>query len=131
MPSKRTTTVVLTKKAQEIKNRLTPALGLKGILSVGLQLFDQLSDKEKIIRIAQASDEDKELPVVKIATAGMRTLSKKAFKEAIETIKQLNINQTPSTRFLLLSKEDRALIESLREVLGPESKKQKKKIKKA
>ena len=59
MPSKRTTTVVLTEKSREIKNRLAPGLGLKGILSVGLELFDKLSDTQKIKRVGIAITTDK------------------------------------------------------------------------
>ena len=61
MPSKRTTTVVLTEKARKIKDVLSPGLGLKGILSVGLELFDKLSDKEKIRRVGVAITADKTL----------------------------------------------------------------------
>lgn len=54
MPSKNTTTVVLTDSAQEIKEDLAPIYGLKNILSAGIVLFGQLdSDQQKqIIRIA-------------------------------------------------------------------------------
>ena len=52
------TTVVLTKKAQAIKDHLSPALGVKGILSVGLEMFDKLSDAEKIRRVSQVISED-------------------------------------------------------------------------
>lgn len=58
MPSKKTTTVVLTKKAQKIKKCLAPALGLKGILSIGLELFDNLPDNDKITRVTKAIIED-------------------------------------------------------------------------
>ena len=55
MPSSKTTTVVLSKKAQEIKDRLAPAFGLKNILCVGLELFDALPDNEKIKRTAEVN----------------------------------------------------------------------------
>lgn len=54
MPSKIRTTVVLTKKAQKIKGQYGAALGLKGVLSVGLELFEGLSDTEKINRVGAA-----------------------------------------------------------------------------
>ena len=59
MGAVRQSTVNLTKNAQEIKDRLSPGLGLKGILSVGLELFDKLSDKEKIERVGLALVGDK------------------------------------------------------------------------
>ena len=59
MPSKRTTTVVLTEKSRKIKDRLGPGLGLKGILSVGLELFDKLGNAQKIKRVGIAIIADK------------------------------------------------------------------------
>lgn len=47
MPRKKSTSIVLNEKVQEIKDRLAPAFGLKNILSVGLILFDDLSDTEQ------------------------------------------------------------------------------------
>jgi len=51
------TSVNLTKKAQAIKDKYAP-LGLKGILSVGLELFNKLTDTEKINRVGQVLAED-------------------------------------------------------------------------
>jgi len=64
MPSKASTSIVLTKKAQSIKDRWAPAFGLKYILSVGLELFDEsLSDSDKIERVSKAKVENgKTLP---------------------------------------------------------------------
>lgn len=59
MPSKMRTTVILTEKARHIKNRLAPAFGLKGILSVGVELFEKLPDDKKISRVAEAIRSDK------------------------------------------------------------------------
>ena len=51
MPSKKTTTVVLSDSVQEIKDSLAPIYGLKNILSAGLYLFNRLpaSEQKKII----------------------------------------------------------------------------------
>lgn len=48
MPSKNTTTVVLTDSAQVVKDDLAPIFGLKNILSAGLMLFAGLTDQEMI-----------------------------------------------------------------------------------
>ena len=49
------TTVVLTKKAQGVKDDLAPVFGLKNILSVGLILFDELSCSDQKIIILEAN----------------------------------------------------------------------------
>ena len=59
MPSRKTTTVVLTQAAREIKNRYAVPMGLKGVLSVGLELFAKLPDSEKIARVRAALEADK------------------------------------------------------------------------
>jgi hypothetical protein len=48
----------LTKKAQAIKDRLTPGASLKGILSVGLEIFDLLPQDEQAKRVRMALIED-------------------------------------------------------------------------
>lgn len=53
MPSKNTTTVVLNKTVQKIKDELAPVFGLKNILSAGLLLFSRLSDSEQKKTIAE------------------------------------------------------------------------------
>ena len=58
MPSKKSTTVVFTKEAQKIKNRLSAAFGLKGLLSAAIQYFDELDDTEKIKRVAEANKQE-------------------------------------------------------------------------
>lgn len=55
MPSKNTTTVVLTEKAQIIKEDLAPVFGLKNILSAGLLLFGRLKSDEQKSTIAEAN----------------------------------------------------------------------------
>ena len=55
MPSKNTTTVVLTEKAQEIKEDLAPIFGLKNILSAGLVLLSKLTAEQKQNSIAEAN----------------------------------------------------------------------------
>ena len=49
------TTVVLTKKAQGVKDDLAPVFGLKNILSAGLILFDELSCSDQKIIILEAN----------------------------------------------------------------------------
>lgn len=53
------TTVLLTEKAQKIKDA-NIRLGLKGILSVGLELFDELSPQEKYDRVDKAMKADQQ-----------------------------------------------------------------------
>jgi len=53
------TTVNLTLKAQRIKDFYVPGYELKGILSVGLELFDALDDTDKFRRVSYALAEDK------------------------------------------------------------------------
>lgn len=55
MPSKNTTTVVLTEKAQMIKEDLAPIFGLKNILSAGLVLIGKLSAEKKQEIITEAN----------------------------------------------------------------------------
>jgi len=112
MSSKNPTTVVLTKAAQEVKDRLAPAFGLKHILSVGLQLFDALTDTEKISRVAKAKKERTILPSV--------PQQKIDLQQAIQTIKDNSANSTTesSTVLKLLSPEDAALLTQLQTVLG-------------
>lgn len=58
MANKEQTTVNLTDKAKQIRNRLAPAFGLKYILSLGLELLDELSDTEQKLRITKIVEED-------------------------------------------------------------------------
>jgi len=58
MPSKNTTTVVLTEKAQEIKEDLAPIFGLKNILSAGLVLMGKLSAEQQKAIIAEANSKN-------------------------------------------------------------------------
>ena len=55
MPSMKQTTVVLTEKAQAIKEDLAPLFGLKNILSAGLALFGKLTSDEQKKTIAEAN----------------------------------------------------------------------------
>lgn len=55
MPSMKHTTVVLSGKAQEIKEDLAPIFGLKNILSAGLVLMGKLSAEQKQAIIAEAN----------------------------------------------------------------------------
>jgi hypothetical protein len=52
------TSVILYEHAEAIRRKYVPAFGLKNILSVGLELFDELSDKEKIQRITKVAHID-------------------------------------------------------------------------
>jgi len=56
MRERNQTTLVLTKKAQEVKDDLAPIFGLKNILSAGLVLFGQLTDAQQKAAIAAAGD---------------------------------------------------------------------------
>jgi len=55
MPSIKHTTVVLTEKAQFIKEDLAPVFGLKNILSAGLLVFGKLTTTEQKMIIKQAN----------------------------------------------------------------------------
>ena len=63
MPSKNTTTVVLTEKAQVIKEDLAPVFGLKNILSAGLLLLGKLTATEQKSAIAEANSSLEEGPL--------------------------------------------------------------------
>lgn len=52
---KKHTTVILTEKAQEIKEDLAPVFGLKNILSAGLILVGRLSSDNQKSTIAEAN----------------------------------------------------------------------------
>jgi len=54
MPSKERTTVVLTEKAQGLKDKYAPVFSLKNILSAGLVLFSELSERQQIQAILSA-----------------------------------------------------------------------------
>jgi hypothetical protein len=49
------TTVNLTSTAQAIKDRLYPGISLKGMLSVGLEMFETLSREEQVSRVTATS----------------------------------------------------------------------------
>jgi hypothetical protein len=57
MPSKNPTSISFTPKAQEIDSRLTPIFGRKYVLSAALELFNALSDTEKIKHIRKIKEE--------------------------------------------------------------------------
>lgn len=56
MRERNQTTVVLTKKAQDVKDDLAPVFGLKNILSVGVLLFGRLSSDEQKQLIAEVNE---------------------------------------------------------------------------
>ena len=58
MPAKKRTTVVLTIRALELKNKHAAVFGMKEILSVGLYLFDALGPAEQIEWITRVSAEE-------------------------------------------------------------------------
>lgn len=118
MARKNPTSVVLTKRAQEIKDRLAPALGLKNILSVGLELFDTLEDKEKIKRAAKAKANEKET----------QPLTQKTLSDVIEIIKKTVEKEKlqPGTIVKVLNKEEQAILDEFRKLAGPEIKSKKK-----
>ncbi len=58
MGKKIRTSVVLTAKAEGILQKHRNAFGLKKVLSVGLELFDALSDTEQKARVSEAEKED-------------------------------------------------------------------------
>ena len=83
--AKRTqTTVNLTRNALKIKNRYAP-LGLKEILSVGLELFNKLSDTEKIEWISKVVAEDKAAKIVAAADAQAASARRKQNKNPRQT----------------------------------------------
>jgi len=115
MPSKNPTTVVLAEKAQRIKDDLAPIFGLKNILSAALLLFGKLSDTEQKQAITEANGAKKEaMP----PTA----------PEYVDINKAID-DVTYYVKFKLPSAEEQKKLRELRKMLGPESKKQKKKNK--
>ncbi len=64
MPSKNTTTVVLTEAAQAVKDDLAPVFGLKNILSAGLIMFGKLTDSEQKKVVKQANAEPGNVPLI-------------------------------------------------------------------
>ncbi|MHC4336100.1 MAG: hypothetical protein ACYSUV_20485 [Planctomycetota bacterium] len=58
MAGPKRTTVNLTRKALAVKERLYPGISLKGMLSVGLEMFDTLSREEQVSRVVEAMNED-------------------------------------------------------------------------
>lgn len=107
MPKQKCTAVNLTNKAMAIKNRLAPALQLKGILSVGLELFDALPADEKIRRVAEAMAEDEmEKADPKIALDQFKSILDTALTSGGQIYK-------------MLSGPEQELLNELREKLGP------------
>lgn len=109
MPSKQHTTVVLTKPAQAVKDDLAPIFGLKNILSAGLILFGKLSDAAQKAAIAKANSpkpaqKDRKLDI----------------NQAIEDVKYY-------VKFKLPGPEESKRLQDLRETLGAETGKKKKK----
>lgn len=60
MPSKETTTVVLTPVAQGIKIELAPLFGLKNILSAGLVLLNKLRSEDLMTAIQEANAKEED-----------------------------------------------------------------------
>lgn len=81
MPSKNTTTVVLSEIAQEVKDDLAPVFGLKNILSAGLLLFSRLNAEQQKTIISEALGKHSSIAedarsIVASADASARALSK-------------------------------------------------------
>jgi hypothetical protein len=59
MGSRKQTTVNLTKKAQEVKDKLYPAIDLKGLLSASIVCFEKsVPDKDKIAYVNKVLADD-------------------------------------------------------------------------
>ena len=56
--TRKRTTVMLTAKAQAIKNRLVPALRLRGVLSAALVLLAKQPDREIVSLVSKALADD-------------------------------------------------------------------------
>jgi len=67
MGKKIRTSVVLTAIAEEILQKYRNGFGLKGPLSVGLELFDGLPSDEQLRRVTAAETADKEARVMRAA----------------------------------------------------------------
>ena len=115
------TSVNLTAKASIIKKQYEP-LGLKGILSVGLEEFSKLPDTEKISRVQQAIAEDK-------AIDHSKSSQKEALKNAVKFIKEMTEveRQQPGTIYRVLDADEQRILDDFRRVIGPKPKKTKKK----
>lgn len=64
MPSKKTTTVVLTPEALEIKNRIAGAFSLKGVFSAGMIWFNRLDTDTMIDIVSTAKKNAPLLPLI-------------------------------------------------------------------
>lgn len=117
MPRKNPTSIVLTKKAQMIKDRLVNIYGLKPIISAGLILLDQYSDKEKnkIIESVNLADRDEKG-------------NAKELSEELTEIKH-KIQTLPETTFRILSQEQQQMVDNIRKGLGPDDNEKLKKAK--
>lgn len=110
MPRKDPTSVNLTKKAQEIKDQYADAFGLKNMLSVGLELFNKLTDNEKIKRIAESKANDKTTKISK----------KKNLRDAIESIKRA-AQDDPGIKYLFLSEEESAELRNFQKTFSAQN----------
>jgi len=75
MPKRKTTTVEFTKKGERLKNRYCVVFGLKGVLSVGLELFDGLSDDDKLSRVTRALELDGNKGAIRAIQSNVALLS--------------------------------------------------------
>jgi len=119
MPSRNPTTVVLTKKAQDIKDDLAPVFGLKNILSAGLILFGELSSDQQKKIIAGANITKTERKPKDFLRDTLRMI-----KEMIEVEKQ-----QPGTIFRVLDLEEQKILNEFKKVISPAAQKQNEKRK--
>lgn len=110
MDAQNPTTVRLSEKAQVVKDDLASIFGLKNILSAGLILLGRLSAEQKQVIIAEANNKDSK-PKIKCSDIDM--------SECIEMVKH-------HVKYKIPSAEEKRLIEGLRQALGPEPKKERK-----
>jgi len=106
---KKITSVVFAHKAQQIINEYSPIFGFKTVISVGVELFTNLSTEEKMAWAKRVNVED---------------LDKKSDSETCDPQELLNrvkkIISNSSSPAKILSESESRLIQQLRELLKPE-----------
>jgi hypothetical protein len=109
MEKSRQTTVILSEKAQPIKDDLAPVFGLKNILSAGLVLLSRLSADEQKAIIAEA-----------VGRSGQSGITNR-----IQKIREI-LATSLQPGYKILSKDESEAVSDLRKALGPEPAQKKK-----
>ena len=105
MPRPNRTSIEIAHEIRAVYDRLTRRYGIRNAISAGLLLLDRLTpaEREKVI------DETKRLASLPVRQTGLR--------EALAVVKRAAAAELPGATVKILSSEDAALLDSVRQML--------------